>query len=88
MLLFLSALNIILIAVVIVILKKVMPHTEGEPMGLPKGTIRSLLTLLIASPIPIIIIYGIGNHGIEIPQQYWAIAMAVIGFYFGTRTTK
>lgn len=84
--LFMSALNIILIAVVIVILKKIMPHTQGEPMGLPKGTIRSLLTLLIASPIPIIVIYNIGNGGANVPEQFWSIVGAIIGFYFGTRS--
>jgi hypothetical protein len=80
-LLLISAVNIILLAGVIVLLSKILPRADKYPLGLPKGSVRALLTLLVLSPLPIVLI-----KGVNIPEGYFTIAGIVLTFYFTIRT--
>ena len=55
------------------------------PMGLPVGTVRSTLALVI-------ILFAVGYIVVsdvqEIPQSLTAIVGTVLGFYFGSRSTR
>jgi hypothetical protein len=69
------------------ILTKFSVKVNTEPFALPKGTIRSLITLLLISPIPVILIYSaVLGKEIKIPEAFWGVIGSIIGFYFGFRT--
>jgi hypothetical protein len=80
-LLLLSAVNIILLAGVILLLSKILPRVDKYPLGLPRGSVRALLTLLVLSPLPLVLI-----KGSDIPEGYFTIAGIVLTFYFTIRT--
>jgi len=76
----LSILNLVLLYLMIFALRKILPLTEFEPLALPKGSIRALITLLIILPVPYIVI-----KRIEVPGEYWIAVIGIITYYFGTR---
>ena len=49
-----------------------------EAFGLPKGTVRGLVFLMLTSTICLLAL-----HAKEIPAQFLAIYTGVVGFYFG-----
>ncbi len=58
-----------------------------KPAGLPSGTVRSILTLLIIIFSLYLFILSTANVG-QFPQALGAILSAIIGFYFGNRSTS
>ena len=58
------------------------------PAGLPPGTVRSVLTLLIVSFSLYLLVLAAFNIGAKLPDALAAILSTVIGFYFGSRTAK
>lgn len=59
-------------------------------LALPKGSVRSMLALMILGSYMIVIVLGSGtpkiaNHFTEILSAQSGIAGAVVGFYFGSR---
>lgn len=55
----------------------------NEPLGLPKGSVRALVTLtLIAAAV-----YGMLT-GIDVPEWYYAAVALIVGHYFGSRSTN
>jgi len=54
---------------------------ENQPLGMPKGSVRALIALAVVSTVMYLVTFQV-----NIPDQFWTIAIAVIAFYFGTRT--
>ena len=51
-----------------------------EPLGLPKGSVRAILAILVTFPI---VIWVWRNQA---PPDWWlALAGTVLGYYFGVR---
>ena len=64
-------------------------------LGLPEGSVRSMLALLIVGPYMIVALLGAGYKGDgelkhlgEVLSALAGVAGAVIGFYFGSRGSK
>lgn len=65
----------------------------NQPLGLPEGSVRAIITILIVSAYLIIsglVIYAKIYHNsfIEIPDYFTGIFGIVIGYYFGSRTKE
>jgi hypothetical protein len=59
------------------------------PAGLPTGSIRSILTLLIiVFSLYLFTLQAFGVGGVQFPEALAAILSAIIGFYFGSRTAS
>ncbi len=58
-----------------------------SPAGLPSGTIRSVLALLIVT-VSLIFIALQAFRGLPFPDALTAVLGSVIGFYFGSRATS
>ncbi len=60
------------------------------PAGLPVGTIRAIITLIIVlfSLYMVIISAFLKDKGVVFPDILSAVLSVVIGFYFGTRTAR
>lgn len=63
---------------------------ELRGLALPKGSVRSMLALMIVGSYLIVLVLGSGtaaleNHYTEILGALSGIAGAVVGFYFGSR---
>ena len=56
---------------------------NDEPLGLPKGSIRSIISMAFVGAT----IYSIVN-GIEIKDTLLPITTMIVGFYYGSRTTE
>ena len=58
-----------------------------EPLGLPKGSVRGILTLLLVFPVPVMVILASFGHSApgEIVAFYSAIVLSVVKDYFGDR---
>ena len=54
---------------------------ENEPLGLPKGSIRALLTLVLVGLLAICV-FTKNESGVNVFRE---IAVVATGFYFGTR---
>ena len=53
---------------------------SDNPLGLPAGSIRALITIgTVATALYTVIM------GLEMPEWYTTIVAAVIAFYYGTR---
>ena len=63
-------------------LSKTVP-TPTEPLGIPRGSVRSLLALLLVfiAAIALLLLH-------EIPEQLLLIVSMVTGYYFGTRSAS
>ena len=54
-----------------------------KPLNLPPGSVRAILAIAIVLGI---LLLSLLNK--SIPDQLWTAGVMIIGFYFGTRTTK
>jgi hypothetical protein len=52
-----------------------------EPLGLPKGSVRALLAMMMAATCLLLVVRG---H--NVPSSLALLLLTVIGFYFGFRT--
>src|SRR5207244_10934412 len=58
------------------------------PMGLPEGTVRAVLALIVAMiGLPVLVFQGVLDLDAEIAGYVNGILACVFAFYFGTRTT-
>jgi hypothetical protein len=62
-----------------------LPLFFNKPAGLPEGTIRSILTLLVIIFSLYLFILQAGGVGV-FPEALSAILSAIVGFYFGHRS--
>ena len=53
-----------------------------QPLWLPEGSVRAIITLVIVAASVIAVLTGC-----ELPEWLVAAATLVVGFYFGTRKT-
>ena len=63
--------------------------TEARGLGLPRGSVRSMLALLIVGSTINFLLFGsevAGEHFTEILAALGALTGSVVGFYFGGRT--
>lgn len=56
------------------------------PFGVPSGTIRSVVTFVVVSFCLILIGFNVFYKELELPQILANVLMAIIAFYFGSRT--
>jgi hypothetical protein len=66
-------------------------HTfVSTPAGLPEGTVRSMLTLVIVvfALYLLVISTFVTTPGIEFPEVLAALMTTVVGFYFGSRSAS
>lgn len=56
----------------------------NEPLGLPEGSVRAILALVIV--VATVVAMFLGKTGAAGPLS--SVAGAVIGFYFGNRTAN
>lgn len=54
----------------------------GEPLGLPKGSIRAAIALGLLGAAALL-----GVAGRDVPDELLSLLLTVVGFYFGFRTT-
>jgi hypothetical protein len=54
---------------------------ESQPLHLPRGSVRALLTLILT-----LIIGGSFIWHYELPNEFYAMALLAIGYYIGYRT--
>lgn len=54
---------------------------EQGPLGFPEGTVRAIIAVVVVLGT---IVYWIVNK--TVPQELLAIAMIIVGWYFGART--
>lgn len=60
-----------------------MKFAYDEPLGLPRGSVRGILSLiLVAGFIAYILIYQ------DVNEMYLSIVSLVVGNYFGTRGSE
>jgi hypothetical protein len=65
-----------------------MAVIKDMPMGLPDGTVRAILALVVAMVgLPMLVFQGVLNLEPEIAGYINGIVAGVFGFYFGTRTS-
>lgn len=64
-----------------------MRKGNKEPLGLPRGSVRAILTLVVAAPLPVLVVLGALGRGMdaEIMAFYTAVLMLVLRDYFGSR---
>lgn len=65
---------------------KQLPMFAQAPAGLPAGTIRSILTLIIVAFALYLLVLAVFHADVKFPEVLAAILTTVIGFYFGSRT--
>jgi hypothetical protein len=67
-----------------------MKH-PGEPLGLPHGSVRAIITLLVVIPLPVLVILAFLRGVADIPEEvfsfYTVIVLLVVKDYFGSRGT-
>ena len=66
---------------------------EGEPLGLPRGSVRSLMSLgvlaVAAGIAGVLLVQEPGSDLTKVVTGGWVAALGnVIGFYFGVRAAK
>lgn len=67
--------------------KESLESLKDLPLGLPEGTIRSILALIVAVVgLPILLFSGVLKISHEVNGYINGIVTGVFGFYFGTRT--
>lgn len=62
-------------------------HKSRTPLGLPKGTVRSLITLITVGSYFIAMFLQM-FWGMQIPETMSSIVITVIAFYFGLRSVE
>ena len=66
---------------------------EGEPLGLPRGSVRSLMSLgvlaVAAAIAGVLLVQEPGSDLTKVVTGGWVAALGnVIGFYFGVRSRE
>jgi len=66
---------------------------EGEPLGLPRGSVRSLMSLgvlvVAAAIVGVLLVQEPGSDLTKVVIGGWVAALGnVIGFYFGVRAGR
>lgn len=56
------------------------PSPNGEPLGLPRGSVRAILAIMIVAAT----LYMVAATGV-MPQALTGMAGVVVGWYFGAR---
>jgi hypothetical protein len=65
-----------------------MAVIKDLPMGLPEGTVRAILALVVAMiGLPLLVFQGVLDLEPEVAGYINGIVAGVFGFYFGTRTS-
>ncbi len=59
----------------------------NEPMGLPKGTVRASITILVLVMFCLAIAIEM-LYGSKVPDTLSAITLTVVAYYFGTRSAE
>lgn len=54
--------------------------TTDKPLGLPKGSIRAILALVL-----VVAAVALTAFGYTVPGELWGLAGSAVGFYFATR---
>lgn len=59
------------------------------PMGIPEGTVRSVVTIsfIFIFVLWLFVSTAVKGHP-DVPEQLFGILMAIVGFYFGSRTSQ
>lgn len=86
--------EIVVLAVLLLLLLLAWRRGEDNPaenrgLGLPRGSVRSALALLIVGSTINFVLFGAGVAGDafgEVAGTLGALSAAVVGFYFGGRT--
>ena len=85
----------VLPALAVYIFRKKPEKLRLKGLGLPEGSVRSMLALLIVGSYMIVALIGAGYKGTEelkhlgeVLSALAGVAGAVIGFYFGSRGSK
>ena len=52
-----------------------------EPLGVPKGTVRAIVTLILLI-FAVLFMY----LAIPLPEWYYGLVILSVGYYFGART--
>jgi hypothetical protein len=62
---------------------------KNQPLGVPEGSVRSILAMLIVGGFLIFLFFGsgtpLGDNFDKVLAAYAALVGSVTGFYFGTR---
>ncbi len=68
----------------------IMKTNGGHPLGLPQGSVRAIITLMLTACLPVLaIMWARGNEAVEAPfAAIGAITTLTIGHYFGARPDK
>lgn len=57
--------------------------TINEPLGLPEGTVRAIITLILVVATLLYMYLGI-----DMPEWYYGLVILSVGYYFGSRTAN
>jgi len=62
----------------------------NEPLGLPRGSIRGILTLVLVLPVPVVLVLSAVGRGLpgETLAWYGAMVILVLKDYFGARQVE
>lgn len=60
---------------------------RNEPLGLPKGTVRACITILVLVMFCVAAILEM-FYGSKVPDTLSAITLTVVAYYFGTRSIE
>ena len=63
-------------------------QTERRGLNLPRGSVRSILALLIVGSFVVLLVFGpmAGKNLDTVIAAFGTLAGSVLGFYFGSRT--
>ena len=64
-----------------------MKFKYSDPLGLPKGSVRSIITILALVSFFAAAFISMGT-GTSIPEGLTNIALMIVAFYFGTRANS
>ena len=62
-----------------------MSATHNEPLGMPRGSVRAIITLIALLGYALAAAYSMVKAA-PVPEGLTSIAMTVIAFYFGSRS--
>ncbi|MEO0301771.1 MAG: hypothetical protein ABIM98_07360 [candidate division WOR-3 bacterium] len=84
-----TLISIIIIFAFLTISILIIPKIKSEPLGLPKGSVRSILTILIILPLTVMFMKSILTDGeMKLPDGYLELVSLIIGYYFGMRSKQ
>ena len=63
-----------------------MVNNNGNPLGLPAGSVRAIIALVSIIAILLTGIVGYFKGLTGIPEEMWQVVLIVIAFYFGFRS--